>query len=65
MKNRPRGWPFKTKKEERAWSENHMPTVQMLIGYLQKLDSKALVCYFETNTGDWRPQSPRSLGWLV
>jgi len=62
---KPRGWPFRTKAEERAWCVKNMLTVQKLIDYLKTCDPNALVCYFETNVGEWQAQSPHALGWLV
>ena len=47
--------------DSREWAEEHMLTVEKLIEHLKKFDPKALVCYFETNTGDWQHQSPDNL----
>lgn len=49
----------------RKFEEKHMLTVEKLIEHLKKFDPKALVCYFEVNTGDWQAQSPDNLWWLV
>ena len=49
----------------RKFEEKHMLTVEKLIEHLKKFDPKALVCYFEVNTGDWQAQSPDTLWWLV
>jgi len=51
--------------DSREWAEEHMLTVEKLIEHLKKFDPKALVCYFETNTGDWQHQSPDNLWWIV
>lgn len=40
--------------DSRKWAEDHMLTVEKLIEHLKKFDPKALVCCFETNTGDWQ-----------
>ena len=50
---------------DRKWAVEHMLTVEKLIEHLKKFDPKALVCYFEVNTGDWQAQSPNNLQWLV
>ena len=50
---------------DRKWEVNNMLTVEKLIQHLKKFDPKALVCYFEVNTGDWQAQSPDNLWWLV
>ena len=50
---------------DREWEVNNMLTIEKLIDYLKQFDPKALVCYFETNTGDWQAQSPSNLWWLV
>ena len=55
----------KTGMSDRKWEVNNMLTVEKLIEHLKKFDPKALVCYFEVNTGDWQAQSPDNLWWLV
>ena len=51
--------------KDRTWQQDNMLTVEKLIEHLKKFDSKALVCCFETNTGDWQAQAPKNLSWLV
>ena len=55
----------RTGMSDRKWREQNMLTVEKLIEHLKKFDPKALVCYFEVNTGDWQEQSPDNLWWLV
>ncbi len=51
--------------KDRKWQQDNMLTVEKLIEHLKRFDPKALVCYFETNTGDWQAQAPENLSWLV
>ena len=50
---------------ERRSGESQMLTVGKLVEHLRTFDQNALVCGFETKTGDWRPVPSNLLWWLV